>query len=155
MTKNTRLRLLVPAHIRTLLGLTSALLLTACGTALFSEIDPIQGTACTEIGCSNQVAIQLATPMSLPYDIEVEANGVTWTGTCTATGIETDEEKGDTVLYCTADDLTLSITPEELRVSVTSGEETRELTATPEYVTTQPNGPQCEPTCRQAQVEGL
>ena len=43
-------------------------------------------------------------------------------------------------------------TPRTAWISVISGGDTTAVQVTPEYTVSTPNGPNCEPTCRQASV---
>jgi len=128
--------------------------------------------ACTEIGCQDGLLVQVSPSASWPageyaYAIEIDDQTITCTGTiplpdCDSQGITCDAEGvivtvsgcalppeehafGDVMIPEPATSVSVTITKD--------GTEVANGSWTPEYQTSQPNGPGCEPTCTSATVE--
>jgi hypothetical protein len=115
--------------------MTGAFAVTSC-----SRAEP--PAACTLIGCDDGVAVELATVPPAPFSVELTPlpGGPPTIKECTATAA-----CGTTLFF------------EEVRadsggVRVTSTEGTYTVSSRVAYSTTRPNGPQCQPACRQARL---
>lgn len=118
------------------LGVCAASLL-ACGG--IAESPP---QVCTLIGCESGVNILLGSGYVTPVTVEAgPVDGAMQSRTC------------DSALACTAGVFFADLSAPELRVRVISAGDTIVRTVRPDYRVTQPNGPDCPPTCRQGQVQ--
>ncbi len=143
-------------------ALLLATLLTACGNGLETD------RACTTMGCSNGFAVSLQTDAwsAGAYQIAIVAENRTIVCTAVLPLPKTGPQS-----TCDAADVTLGTSGSELQPSEQSLYEVRfsdtypktvtitvsrdstklaEQSFTPEYATLQPNGPDCEPTCKYA-----
>ena len=108
-------------------------LLSGCGTLV--------ERSCTLIGCSDGVFISVAGTVQASWTVRVSAPGIeTFETACTAFGC------GATIEDAFPETVTVTILDAE-------GEVVVEANGTPSYRTVRPNGPDCEPECRQAFVE--
>ncbi len=99
---------------------------------------------CTLIGCEDGLRVHLvgAVPVPTPLTVTVTApGGAPQTVQCTATG------------YCAEYVFFHGFMPESVTVEVHAGGVYVTGTYRPVYHNYQPNGPHCDPTCRQATVE--
>lgn len=141
--------------MRTLaVGLVLGMALAACGGP------PVAG--CTEIGCINELAIEVGLD-GVTDGITVVASLDGRTITCTVPGVDDSDgvlggcDDPSTALEHAVDGETRLATlrigglieggPVTVVVSDGSGDLAR-VTETPEYETSQPNGPGCPPVCR-------
>lgn len=101
-----------------------------------------EATACTLIGCESGVTVQLATLPSAPFAVELTPAG----GPSTIKECVTAEACGSELFFSgvSADSVTVT-------VRSAAGESTTRAKA--EYAVSRPNGPQCDPECRQARVK--
>ena len=100
----------------------------------------VTGQACTLIGCSDGLNVEVQGVMS---DVSVEATsatGETRTAPCQAFS--------DSTCWVHFDDFV----PDEVTIRVADGDNQVSVTTKPAYESLQPNGPDCPPTCRQATV---
>ena len=107
------------------------------------EPAPAPERACTLIGCANGWSVQIDGRASLPdtYTIRVLVDGaVVASATCSPT-----QQCGDQVFLA-------GVTAEEAQLEILGSDTPLRWTVRPEYNVVQPNGPDCEPTCRQARV---
>ncbi len=131
-----------------------ALALTACSDS------PFFGKSCTEIGCLNFIRVELIFDSDLSKDdieVVVEHSGQSFS--CDF-GAELDPcHKGfgadfDPVSGPAMNDgraiVLLNDTPDVLRITVTADGTTESQVVEPQYQRSQPNGPDCEPTCLSA-----
>lgn len=116
-----------------------ALVLFAAVTSC-SRNEPV--TACTLIGCTDGVAVELETVPQAPFSVEVTPlpGGAATIKECAAA-----EACGRTLFF-------EEVRADSVEVKVTSAAGTRSVRARLSYATTRPNGPQCDPECRQARV---
>lgn len=119
---------------------TAVLLL---GVAFMGVSGCIVGGACTAIGCADGVSVAWANPSPRDRGTLI-ADGVTYAFDCAAAPTAT--------VWCTPTGLRLSATPTTLRVEVVTSTGTRSGSFTVAYTTSRPNGPDCEPVCRNATV---
>ena len=107
------------------------------------ETEPVQ--VCTEIGCHSGLTIQLQGSIPEAFAVEVSVPGD-----------EPDRvecPQGGDSIYCEGDRLFLAErTPKEVTVRVSWGSKDIVETFRPEYETLRPNGPDCPPECKQAEV---
>jgi hypothetical protein len=100
---------------------------------------------CTEIGCSDGITVHLPAVPDGPYRVEIIVgsgpSGLSYAYECAG---------GPT---CQQDIFFPELVLDRIVVKVTSslGSRTTEIT-NPVYVTSQPNGPDCPPLCRQTSV---
>lgn len=96
---------------------------------------------CTLAGCENGVSVLLGSAYATPVTVEIgPVDGPMQRGTC------------DDTIECTTGLFFPDLSAPELRVRVMSATDTITRTVRPDYRIVQPNGPDCPPTCRQAQV---
>ncbi len=98
--------------------------------------------ACTMIGCESGVAVDLSAVPSGAYSAEPPPlpDGAPTLKQCT------------TAAACGRSLFFEGVATDSVAIRLTTSEGTRTLRARAEYVTSRPNGPQCDPTCRQARV---
>jgi hypothetical protein len=115
-------------------------LVTAC-VALLAGCNGISG-GCTLIGCDSGLLVNLTQAPAGAYRIEVFAtlDGPRYVYDCASAA-----QCGTTAFFN-------DYTPESVTIRVTTAAGTREQNAQPSYSVNQPNGPNCDPTCKQAQV---
>ena len=145
-------RIAVSALARTL-GLLGAVLMAGCNLGQTPE----EGRACTLIGCGASLEVRLVGE-HVPTDFAVSVHSATGDFVnvrCTEGNAQFDPpEAARWSPACPAGGVTLQdFTPAEVTVTVrwSEGEVLQEFQ--PAYSAYQPNGPQCEPTCRAARVE--
>lgn len=99
--------------------------------------------ACTLIGCVSGLLIAFDAPPTVPYHLEVSsgrpASSAKYVFDCATPG------------QC-ASPLFPDYLPETAIITVTTAAGTKTVEQTPAYITRQPNGPSCGPTCRSATV---
>lgn len=130
--------------------------------------------ACTEIGCQDQVSLSVrradGAPPGLAVSLDLDGRQVECAapqaGASTACGTDvslevrellscTEERTQDArILRCVPtgkfeEVISIQGTPARVRVTVQADGTLTERTFEPQYKTVQPNGPDCEPTCRQ------
>ena len=116
----------------------AASVVTVAGSA---DCDGSVDVACTEIGCSDGLAVVVHGSSGVQYDVEASATGgETRTGSCTI-----DATGSCSVFF-------YGFLPDEVTVAATGGGRQMSVTLQPAYEDVQPNGPDCPPTCRQATV---
>jgi len=115
--------------------------LPALGIALLAGCNGIDG-ACTLIACDSGLIVQLAQAPTTAYRIEVfsQESGPHYIFDC------------DNPAQCGTEAQFADFMPEAVTIRVITSAGTREQTAHPAYTVSRPNGPNCEPTCRQARV---
>jgi len=97
--------------------------------------------ACTEIGCSDGLAVVVHGLLGAQYDVDASATGgETRTGSCVI-----DASGSCSVFF-------YGFLPNEVTVTISGGGRQTSVTLQPAYEDVQPNGPDCPPTCRQATV---
>ncbi len=98
--------------------------------------------ACTMIGCESGVAVDLSAMPSGAFSVELTPlpGGAPTLKQCT------------TAAACGRSLFFAGVTADSVAVKLTTTAGTRTMRARAEYVVSQPNGPQCDPTCRQARV---
>ncbi len=97
---------------------------------------------CTKIGCSDGLTMVVENAPAAPYTVEVALpDGTSRTERCEAAS------------GCDAGLFFEGVTAEEVTVRITGTAGTSSQAIRPEYAETQPNGPGCPPTCRQARVQ--
>lgn len=95
---------------------------------------------CTEIGCDSGIRVLLTAPPTAPYRVEayVPGGGARQVRECSAGGV------------C---DITFAgFTPAEVSIEIITATDTLRRDAVPVYVVSRPNGPACEPECRNATI---
>ena len=142
--------------------------------ALFALAVVASGCAtheCTEMGCTNGLWIDLRSASGRwqtgTYHVGITADGASIT--CSAT-IPLSQGTGGANTTCSSSDVRLGLSgsmlpveaqaisdvtfttsPASVSIVITrDGQPFGSTTLTPTYVTSQPNGPECEPTCRGA-----
>jgi hypothetical protein len=115
--------------------------------------------SCTTIGCTDQLSLTLtmADGSAPKFDVNLVVDGKAIA--CQAPTLGGSTRCGDGVLVASrgsgGDQEVLEIqgAPSSVTVSLAQGGATRLLgTFTPTYESLQPNGPGCEPTCRQSTI---
>jgi len=122
--------------------LVSASLLVGAGLSLLSAcslFDSLSRT-CTLKACGSTLTVELAAAPA--GSLRVEATDV---ATNARRVFECSTSCGETVWFT-------DFTPAEVTVRVTTSAGSAERTFRPSYETVRPNGPGCEPVCRQARV---
>lgn len=120
--------------MRTTLVPLAAALSLACSSSTNEQ-------ACTLIGCSDGLVVRVAGLTEGTATIELKSVGrppivLTCDGPAhCAAGVQFENE-----------------TPAQATITVTSGDRVQAMEAEPVYVKSRPNGPGCEPECRQATV---
>jgi hypothetical protein len=116
--------------------------LSLAAVVLLAGCTGIIDGACTLIGCSSGLTVQLAAAPAGAYRIEVfsSPSGPHYVWDC-----------GDAA-QCGTTAMFTDFTPTSVTIRVTTSAGTREQTSQPAYNTSRPNGPNCEPTCTQATV---
>ena len=94
-------------------------------------------TACTQIGCSDGLGVEID-GFTEEVEIELAAGGETRTLTCVPPG--------------PCSHFIPDFMPEEVTMTAFLADREEERTFTPEYRDVRPNGPDCPPVCRQANV---
>ncbi len=142
--------------------------LLLCGGQAFAA-DPV---ACTEIGCVDGLVLNVApdyhwAPGDYVFAFKIDGQPQTCRGSlplkpcgepsviCDGSGVMITESgcalPPDAHGFGT---ITLANGPAQVDVTIThNGQTLVQKTITPTYKTSRPNGPQCEPQCRQASVE--
>ncbi len=108
------------------------------------------GQECTLIGCADALIVELKGNVPAEYDLEATApDGTTLQVHCA------DGQGAGAGVFCQAPNLVVfqSFTPEEVLVTITWEGGTLMQDLKPIYTTARPNGPNCEPECRQGVVE--
>jgi hypothetical protein len=116
------------------------LLCAACGGA-GEEEDPPAAVACTMIGCESGVTVQLSSLPAVPFSVELTPAG----GAATLKECVASDACGTELFFS-------GVSADSVTIKVTSGAGESVTRARAEYATTRPNGPQCDPECRQARV---
>jgi hypothetical protein len=118
-------------------------LLSGCRPAPSPDPTPAPSLQiCTKIGCSDGLNVLVENAPATPYTVEaVLPDGTSRTAQCEAAP------------GCEGGVFLADITAAEVTVRITAGGGTSSQVVRPEYVETQPNGPNCPPTCRQARVQ--
>ena len=119
--------------MRLLITLTAAIWVVGCQSS----------TACTLIGCESGLTVEVQNAPPGPITVQasvIGASGAVYTATCPGT------------TGCTNAVFFPAFTPEQARLTITTTAGTRQQDVTPSYTTSQPNGPRCGPTCRNATV---
>ncbi len=124
-------------RVSCLLALAASVVTVAGSTGCDGSVD----VACTEIGCSDGLAVVVHGSSGVQYDVEASATGgETRTGSCAI------DASGSCLVFF------YGFLPDEVTVAVTGGGRQMSVTLQPAYEDVQPNGPDCPPTCRQATV---
>lgn len=114
-------------------------LLSGCRPAAAPE-PPLQ--VCTKIGCSDGLNVLVENAPATPYTVEaVLPDGTSVAAQCEAAP------------GCEGGVFLADVTAAEVTLRIAAGGGTSSQAVRPEYVETQPNGPGCPPTCRQARVQ--
>lgn len=116
---------------------------------------------CTDIGCLDGVTAVFSPPLAIPDEVTIVLTGdvelsctqssTTNLGPCADQGVSFSRN-----VYGELTTLTLyRLHPNSLTVEILAGNDRllESTTTTIRYETVQPNGPDCEPTCRQADIE--
>lgn len=124
-------------------GLLGAALLTASGC---SEL-----TSCTEIGCSNDLNLQLVDGQGDPVSGmvgTVQVGATTYDINCPDPTLSRD-------IFCEAGRIrinNISDPPTSITVALSAGDLQYSGVVMVTVKTSQPNGPECEPTCKHGEV---
>jgi hypothetical protein len=97
------------------------------------------GVDCTTIGCSDGLSVRITGQLPAPATVRVTAGEEARTFQC------------QTTEHCQA--FFDGWTPADVSIQVDWGTGSRTATATPDYEPVYPNGPRCDPVCRQASVQ--
>lgn len=117
--------------------LTIGLLLLLTGCTSNEEVPQ----ACTMIGCESGVRVEFAQAPPHPFTVQVTfPDGTSQSASCDRPGSCVDG------VFFAGD------TPDRVTVRVTTATGTATHSLEPVYRSTQPNGPDCPPTCRQGTV---
>lgn len=128
-----------------------------CLTACSDDLNPFS-EACTEIGCLNFLRIELVFASQLTQaDVQVVVEHSGRSISCSFgsendpchEGFHADFDPGTPE---NPDNLVILLdeAPEQVRVTATSDAGTETVLVEPDYQRSQPNGPDCEPTCHSA-----
>lgn len=116
--------------------------LCAVGALACARVAESTPQLCTRIGCDSGVTVLLGSGYVTPVTVEAgPVDGAMQSRMC------------DSAIACTAGVFFADLSAPELRVRVISAGDTIVRTVRPHYRVTQPNGPDCPPTCRQAEVQ--
>ncbi len=118
------------------------------------------GESCTLIGCTSGLTFTVPwVAGAAAFDVDVDGPTLAGSFTCAqnaegfyvlAPDTITGSFAATTVVSCDGPGFTLGDTPDELVVTVAAGPDTRRRGFSRiQYLTVQPNGPDCEPTCTQ------
>jgi hypothetical protein len=111
--------------------------LLACSNA---TENPPEGIACTLIGCSNGLSVEVTGTAGARATVEVRASGQT---TQTFECVAGQPCRGFLENYM----------PDQATVTIRLADRTVERSVTPQYRLNRPNGANCPPECRQATVQ--
>ncbi len=117
------------------------------------------GTSCTEEGCHDGVEIWFASPLdaSLEFSVSVQADGEQIQCNFAHNGLNSCGDQGVWVQTSGSqvDGFILTgLHPQQLTFAFSaSGNVLASATVNPTYVTQQPNGPDCPPTCENATIK--
>ena len=104
--------------------------------------DDVVGRGCTEIGCFDGLRVVVQGDPDVEYEVVAsEPGGVTRTGDCQAVS-----DSSCSVYFP-------GYQPGEVTLVVTGPDQVLSLTVQPAYQESQPNGPDCPPTCRSSTIE--
>lgn len=119
-------------------------LVVAMGLVLSACQDLPQPKACSLIGCESGLTLtfEAAAPERFRFSLSA-SDGETRQGECPAINAQDAVCLGDRVLIP-------RFTPTQLDLSLSVGEQTSTQSFEPEYKNSRPNGPDCEPECKQA-----
>ena len=129
----------IPQHSRPHYGasiLVAVIAVTSCGPAA------PEARACTLIGCESGVAVDLSATPSGAFSVELTP----------IPGGEATLKECTTAASCGRSLFFAGVSADSVEVKVTTAAGTRSVRTRAAYFTSQPNGPQCDPTCRQARV---
>ena len=104
------------------------------------QIDPTP-QACTLIGCSNALLVELDRVPTAPFHLELTQPG---SGT---------KKVYDCSNTCLKDIFFPDFSPPTVDVTVTTPTGTKTQTLSPTYTKSRPNGPRCEPECTSGKVQ--
>ncbi len=130
----------------------AALVVTALGISGCTE-------ECTAVGCTDSITVTFDHAIERNYTVAITFNGQKGTADCTSAtnpGPEvTVPVSGlDRTITCTQTGVLLQGAPEDVVFDFTFQDGTvATVGLKPEYETVEPNGPDCDPTCDQAEVE--
>ncbi|MGH7443653.1 MAG: hypothetical protein ACREKM_02195 [Longimicrobiales bacterium] len=114
----------------------------ALGAVACAQVAESTPQVCTRMACESGVSILLGSGYITPVTVEAgPIDGSMQSRVC------------DSAVACTAGVFFTDLSAPELRVRVITGSDTIVRTVRPDYRITQPNGPDCPPTCRQAEVQ--
>ncbi|MCC6646003.1 MAG: hypothetical protein IT374_10585 [Polyangiaceae bacterium] len=144
-------------------ALSMVALLTACSASSM----PSEGRSCTAIGCVDGFSVTVTSSGAWPageYVVKVVADGVTTTcsatlpltqsstSVCSGPGVQVG--LSGSLLPASQQSIStvsLSSTPKAVAIEITrDGASIGARTYAPSYVTSRPNGPECEPICTNA-----
>ena len=114
----------------------SLLCLSACRGA------PPVGQACTLIGCSDGITVVVTNAPATAYSVEV----ILPDGTARTTSCDIAGQCGNGLFV-------ENVSAEQVTIRVSGGGRTTSQVVRPQYAESQPNGPDCPPTCRHARVQ--
>lgn len=103
-----------------------------------SEVYP---RVCTQIGCGAGLTVLFSTVPVGDVHVEALPEGETTPRTFDCTGSA-----------CSPGARFLDFSPDHVVVTVTTDAGSKQFDLRPQYQTSRPNGPRCEPVCRSAQV---
>ncbi|HET9986072.1 MAG TPA: hypothetical protein VFQ38_20900 [Longimicrobiales bacterium] len=113
-----------------------AALLAACSRSAAPQ------RACTLIGCESGLAVRLDAPPAGAYRVEATGPGAP----------SPRVQECDAATRCGGHIYFRDFTPDVATIRIVAGADTVTRTVRPSYKTLQPNGPDCPPTCRRAEV---
>ncbi len=134
-------RWLIPSIIILLLAVLLAIFLR-------SRYSPLH--FCTLIGCNNSLKLVFNRPQALPYTITVTSDtGETRSATCapgqdgTGTSSQTSQ-----IVMCQPSSVTFyNFNPQQISIEINWSGARFSESGQPTYTSSQPNGPDCPPTC--------
>jgi hypothetical protein len=98
--------------------------------------------ACTMIGCSDGLTVTVANAPPAAYTVEVILpDGSVRSGRC------------EVAAQCANGVFVENVSAEQVTVRIVSGASSSSQVVRPQYTVSQPNGPDCPPTCRQARAQ--
>jgi hypothetical protein len=130
-------------------GLVAAVALSASGCT----------EECTAVGCTDSITVSFSTAVPRDYKVDIELDGKPGSADCSEAthpgggDVEVEVTGLGRTIRCTQTGALLQGAPENVRLVFTFPDaKVADVTLKPKYQTVEPNGPECEPTCDQAEV---
>ncbi|MEZ0372024.1 MAG: hypothetical protein ACAI44_23235 [Candidatus Sericytochromatia bacterium] len=121
------------------------LLITFTALGLLSACTPEK--ACTLIGCVDGLNITLKGQVAQSYTLKLKVQGQP------DQNLSCPEGTSGHICFPNGSVFVNNYTPQSVEITYTAGEKTVTKKFNPSYSTSNPNGPDCGPTCKQARIE--